>query len=87
MQSEIQKFFSVGHRRAYAKGITEGLTQGKAEGLTQGKAEGKAEGMAEGMASATAKALLTIRAQRGLLMTARQRRKVSQCTKLATLEA
>ena len=62
MLPETQKFFSVGHRRSYAKGIT------------------------QGMATATAKALLTILAQRGLPMTARQRRTISECTKLATLD-
>jgi predicted transposase YdaD len=46
--------------------------------LAEGKAEGKAEGQA--------KALLTILAQRGLKVTAEQRRCIVDCTELATLE-
>lgn len=46
----------------------------KAEGKTEGRAEGKAE------------AVLTILAQRGLPMTARQRREIRGCTELATID-
>ncbi|HMG24233.1 MAG TPA: hypothetical protein VK607_23020, partial [Kofleriaceae bacterium] len=60
MLPETQKFFSMGHRRSYTKGIAKGLALGRVEGL------------AEGSATATAKALLTILAQRGLPMTALQ---------------
>jgi hypothetical protein len=102
MHADIRKFMSASQRRSYdkaeaegkaaglAKGKAAGLAKGKAEGLAKGKAEGlakgKAEGLAQGLAKGKAEALLTILTQRGLPMTARQRRKIHDCADLITLD-
>jgi hypothetical protein len=90
MQPGTPKYFSEAQRRNYERGVAEGEAKGKAEGEAKGKAEGeakgKAEGEAKGKAEGKAEALLKILTQRGLSLTAEQRRRIAGCADLAVLE-
>jgi hypothetical protein len=94
MQPGLEKFFTKAQRQNFERGRAEGVAQGKAEGVAkgkaegvaQGKAEGVAQGKAEGVAQGKAEALLKIVMQRGLTLTAEQRRRIMGCTDVAMLE-
>jgi membrane protein involved in colicin uptake len=94
MQTGLEKFFTRAQRQNFergraegeAKGKAEGEAKGKAEGEAKGKAEGEAKGKAEGEAKGKAEALLKIVTQRGLTLTAEQRRGIMGCTDVAMLE-
>jgi hypothetical protein len=74
MMPEAPKYFSETLRRSWEQDVA----AGKAEGEAKGKAEGEAKGKAE--------ALLRILAQRGLSASEDQRRRILECTDLATLD-
>jgi hypothetical protein len=74
MMPEAPKYFSETLRRSWEHDVA----AGKAEGEAQGEAKGKAEG--------EARALLRILAQRGLPMSDDQRRRIQECTDIATLD-
>jgi len=70
MQPDIRKFMSASQRRSYDKARAEGEIKGKVAGKVAEKAE----------------TVLKILAKRGLPVTARQRRKIRECTDPATLD-
>lgn len=74
MMPEAPKYFSESQRASFDKGVTEGITRGR----TQGKAEGVVEGKVD--------TLLKLLSQRGLRVTADQRRRISTCVDLAILD-
>jgi len=78
MQPGLEKFFTKAQRQNFERGRAEGVAKGRAEGVAKGKAEGVAKGKAE--------ALLKIVTQRGLTLTAEQRRRIMGCRDVAVLE-
>lgn len=65
---------------ARARGEEAGRVQGKAEGRAEGRTEGQTEGKAEGELAALRDALLLVLAQRGLVLTPRERTAIADCT-------
>jgi hypothetical protein len=86
MQPGLVNFFSEAQRRNFERGRAEGEARGKALGEAKGKALGEAKGKALGEAKGKALALIKILLQRGLTLTASQRRRIVACTDLAMLE-
>jgi len=82
MQPGLEKFFTKAQRQNFERGRAEG----EVAGVAKGRAEGRAEGVAKGRAEGVAEALLKIVTQRGLTLTAEQRRRIMGCTDVATLE-
>ena len=74
---------SNGEKRGLAQGKTVGRTEGLAEGRTEGLAEGRTEGLAEGKRD-TLRMILT---ERGLALTAAQRRRIDGCSEIPQLDA
>jgi hypothetical protein len=64
----------------------EGLAEGLAEGHKSGLAEGHKSGLVEGLTAGKRDALLRLFARRGLTPTEEERRRISACTEVATLD-
>jgi hypothetical protein len=64
----------------------QGRREGKREGLAEGLAKGLAQGEAKGEAKGLAKAVLRLLATRGVRVGTASRRRIQDCTDVATLE-